>query len=170
VGTVIACGAVVHEMHADLAPLAFLLGTWEGSGHGGFPTMDEFDYDERIIVDHVGDPFLRWAQESWSQTDGSPLHFERGFFRPGGAAGTVELTLAHPLGLVEVSEGVVTGTRLELATAAGSMGRTSTGAPVTALARRYRIEGDTLRYELDMQLESVTLTRHLEATLRRVGP
>jgi nitrobindin-like protein len=81
----------------------------------------------------------------------------------------VELTLAHPLGLVEVSEGAVTGERLELATAVGSMGRTSTGAPVTALARRYRVEGDTLRYELDMELESVALTRHLEAILQKVA-
>jgi nitrobindin-like protein len=157
-------------MHPDLAPLAFLLGTWQGTGHGGFSTMDEFIYDERIIVDHVGDPFLRWEQESWSPTDGLPLHFERGFLRPGGAPGAVELTLAHPLGLVEVSEGGVTGERLELGTAVGSMGRTSTGAPVTSLARRYRVEGDILRYKLDMQLESVALTRHLEATLRRVGP
>jgi hypothetical protein len=27
--------------------------------------MDEFVYDERIVIDHLGDPFLRWAQESW---------------------------------------------------------------------------------------------------------
>jgi nitrobindin-like protein len=68
-----------------------------------------------------------------------------------------------------VSEGAVTGERLELATAVGSMGRTSTGAPVTALARRYRVEGDRLRYELDMELESVALTRHLEAILQKVA-
>jgi hypothetical protein len=161
---------VVLDLHPDLAPLAFLLGTWQGAGHGGFPTMDEFSYDEHIVVDHVGDPFLRWAQESWTSTERAPLHFERGFLRPGGAPGLVELTLAHPLGLVEVSEGTVDGERLELATAPGSMGRTSTGEPVTALARRYRVEGNTLRYELDMELESVALTRHLEATLHRVGP
>lgn len=81
----------------------------------------------------------------------------------------MELTLAHPLGLVEVSEGSVAGERLELATAPGSMGRTATGEPVTGLVRRYRVEGDTLTYELDTEMESVALTRHLDATLHRVG-
>jgi nitrobindin-like protein len=80
----------------------------------------------------------------------------------------VELTLAHPLGLVEVSEGVVIGQRLELATAVGSMGRTSTGAPVTALARRYWVK-ETRSATTWTELESVALTRHLEATLHRVG-
>ena len=39
---------------------------------------------------------------------------------------------------------------------------------VTGLTRRYRIDGDTLTYELDMATSATPMTRHLDATLRRV--
>ena len=39
---------------------------------------------------------------------------------------------------------------------------------VTLETDRYRIEGDTLTYELDMATGATPVTRHLEATLRRV--
>ena len=46
--------------------------------------------------------------------------------------------------------------------------RTATGMDVTGLTRRYRIDGDTLTYELDMATSGTPMTRHLGATLRRV--
>ena len=72
-----------EDLHAELSSLAFLLGTWEGSGHGEYPTITSFDYDEEIVIEHVGDPFLLYGQSSWLTSDRSPLHFERGFVRPG---------------------------------------------------------------------------------------
>ena len=100
--------------------------------------------------------------------DGSPVHLERGFLRPG-AEGALELTLAHPLGLTEVSEGPLDGTSFALATIAGGIGRTATAVGVTALTRRYRVDGPTLAYEIDMATESTPLTRHLAAVLRRAS-
>ena len=149
----------------ELLPLSFLLGVWRGSGHGGFPTMDEFDYGEEMVFEYVGDPFLLYTQRSCLTADGAPLHFERGFLRPGAEEGEVELTLAHPLGLTEISEGRLEGTTIELVTR--EVGRTSTGMPVRALARRYRVEGAALRYELDMATHRTPMTRHLTAELRR---
>jgi hypothetical protein len=145
--------------------LAFLLGTWRGAGTGGYPTIDPFDYEEEIVFEHVGDTFLLYAQRSWSPADGAPIHFERGFLRPG-AGGVVELTLAHPLGLTEVSEGTLDGTEVELTSR--SIGRTGTGMDVVAVVRRYRVEGDRLRYETDMQTERTPMTLHLAAELHRV--
>jgi hypothetical protein len=146
-----------------------LLGTWRGGGHGDFPTIDAFDYGEWMHFEHVGDEFLLSSQRSWLAGDGSPLHFERGFWRPGASDGDVEVTLAHPLGLTEVAEGRLraegAATILELRTV--SIGRTSTGMDVVGLDRRYRIEGDTLRYEIDMATGSTPMTRHLTGALRR---
>lgn len=148
----------------EIAHLAFLLGTWRGTGSGEFPTIDPFTYGEEIVFEHVGDAFLLCAQRSWLAEDGSPLHFERGFLRPG-IDGAIELTLAHPLGLVEIAEGTVTGTELRLRST--SIGRTSTGDDVTQLVRRLRVRDDALTYELDMATERTGLTCHLQAELRR---
>jgi len=153
--------------HPDIQPLAFLLGTWRGAGSGGYPTIDPFTYEEELRFDHVGDAFLLYQQRSWSPDDGSPIHFERGFLRPG-EPGRVELTLAHPLGLTEIAEGAVDGTTLELVSR--EVGRTSTGMDVVALVRWYRVDGDTLRYRTDMQTERTAMSRHLDAELRRVAP
>ena len=88
---------------------AFLLGTWRGEGTGGFPTIDDFAYREEILFEHVGDPFLLYRQESWDLTTGAPVHFERGFLRPGEHAGDLELCLAHPIGVTEVAHGRLDG-------------------------------------------------------------
>ena len=156
-------------LHGDVASLAFLLGTWRGEGHGGFPTIGSFAYREELVFEYVGEPYLLYRQESWALPDGAPLHFERGFLRPGEAAGSLELCLAHPLGLTEVAHGTLTGTAIDLIATATDIGRTATGMDVTGLARRYRVEGDTLSSELDMATSATPMTRHLDATLRRAS-
>jgi hypothetical protein len=153
------------DVHADLEPLSFLLGAWRGGGDGEFPTIGAFRYGEEMVFEHVGDPFLLYAQRSWLEADEAPLHFERGFLRPA-APGRVELVLAHPLGLTEVAEGTLEGT--VMTTASTAMGRTTTGDPVIELVRRWRVDGDRLSYELDMATEMTPLARHLTGELRRV--
>lgn len=153
----------------ELGPLAFLLGIWEGGGEGDYPTIEPFAFSERIEIDHVGDTFLRIAQESFSVADGAPLHFERGFLRPGAADGELELTMAHPLGLTEVAHGALEGTSFTLRTRPGDVGRTRTGMDTTGLVRRYHVDGDVFRYELDMETERTSMTFHLRSELRRVG-
>ena len=153
-------------LHPDVAALSFLLGTWRGTGEGQYPTVDPFGYGEEMTFTHVGDPFLAYEQRSWSLEDGAPLHFERGFLRGGEG---IELVLAHPLGIVEVSTGTLFaggGSRvLDLASA--TMAHTPTGDRVTALRRHLEVEGDAMVYTLDMEMERVPLSPHLRAELRR---
>ncbi|MEO8477963.1 MAG: FABP family protein [Actinomycetota bacterium] len=158
--------AAPSNLHPDIESLAFLVGTWHGEGMGEYPTIDAFGYGEEISFDHVGDAYLVYTQRSWLLDDGSPVHLERGFLRPG-ARGGLELTLAHPLGLTEICEGTLEGTALELSTVDGGVGHTSSGMAVTGLRRRYRVDGPTLAYEIDMATETTPMTRHLAAVLRR---
>ena len=159
------------ETPPALGPLACLLGTWRGEGHGGFPTIGAFDYGEWMHFEHVGDPFVMSAQRSWLIADDVPLHFERGFWRRGAAATDIELTLAHPLGLTEVAEGTarVDGEVTTIELVSRAIGRTSTGMAVSGLRRRYEIEGDAMRYEIDMATDATPMTRHLTATLQRAS-
>jgi hypothetical protein len=119
-----------------------------------------------MVFGHVGDAFLTYEMESWSlDEDRAPLHLERGFLRPGAESGTVELTLAHPLGLTEISLGTLDGTRLDVS--ATSVERTPTGSAVVGLIRRYRVDGDVMTYEIDMAMDSTPWARHLDGELHR---
>jgi hypothetical protein len=146
-------------------PLALLLGTWRGRGHEQYPTVEEADYEEEIVFEDSGKGFLLYAQRAWTVGRERILHAEAGFWRLGEGGG-VEVTLAHPLGLVEVSEGTVVDGRFALAST--HVGRTASGEPVAAVARRYEVAGDILRYEIDMALDHVPLALHLAATLHRL--
>ena len=157
------------DVHPDVAALSFLLGTWRGSGRGEYPTIDPFPYDEEVVVEHVGEPFLLYQEASWSVDDREPLHLERGFLRPGPDRGELELCLAHPIGLTEIAHGNVDGSTMELSTDRdGFVGRTRTGLEVRALSRTYRVEADRLTYELFVKTEPTPNTLHLCGELRRV--
>lgn len=154
------------ELHKDVASLAFFLGTWRGEGTGSYPTIETFRYREMLTFAHVGDAWLSYIQESWGHED-EPLHFERGFLRPGAAPGDVELVLAHPIGVTEVAHGRLDGTELRLRGEEVGITRAATGSDVRGLVRRYAVDGDTLTYELDMATGTTPLTLHLAGRLRR---
>jgi hypothetical protein len=152
------------ELHPEVVPLAFLLGTWRGEGAGEYPTIEGFGYREEVSFSHAGKPFLVYGQRTWHALDGRPLHAETGYWRMAPPDG-VELVLAHPTGIVAVEEGVLQGTTIELRTT--TVARSATAKEVTALARSLTVDGDVLRYEVRMAAVGQPLQHHLAAELRR---
>ena len=153
-------------MHPDLAPIAFLLGTWRGEGTGVYPTISDFAYGEEIRFSEVGKPFLAYTQRTWALDDGRPLHAEAGYWRPQ-PGGRLEVVLAHPTGVTEIQEGTVEQGRIELT--ATMIGRTGSAKEVAALTRTIECPGpDRLRYQVAMAAAGQPLQVHLTAELQRV--
>jgi hypothetical protein len=152
------------QLHETLAPLAALLGTFEGDGRGDYPTIEPFAYREQVTFGHVGKPFLTYRQRTCHPETGAPMHAEVGYLRLP-APGRAELVLAHPTGIVEGEEGSLEGGVLRLATT--TVGTTASAKHVRSLRREFQLEGDTLRYDVWMAYADVPETHHLAATLRR---
>lgn len=152
------------DLHPDLAPLAFLLGTWAGEGVGGYPTIESFGFGHQVTFSHYGKPALEYTSCSWSLEDDRPLARESGWWRPR-PDGHVEVLLAHPMGVVEVWLGTVTGTKVELAT--DVVARTPSAKEVTAGRRLYGLVGDELMWAYDMAGVGQPLQAHLSGRLHR---
>ncbi|MGX9675353.1 peroxynitrite isomerase [Mycobacterium sp. HM-7] len=155
------------DLHPDVAVLAPLLGTWAGTGSGEYPTITSFDYLEEVTFGHVGKPFLAYSQKTRAADDGRPLHAETGYLRVP-APGRIEWVLAHPTGITEVLQGTLsTDGEFVLDVATTDIGRTDSAKEVDALRRWYRLDGDTLSYNVRMAAVGVPLRHHLAAVLHR---
>lgn len=180
-------------LHEAVEPLGFLLGVWAGEGEGRYPTIEAFHYGEELHFSHNGKAFVGYTQRTWDLGDDHLLHSETGYWRVT-PEGRIELVLAHPTGVVEVSEGtlhtsgsdrgsrgdlpgeVAPGPRhagsllREISLASRFVGLTSSAKSVTALARTIQVAGSEMRSSLDMAAMGHPFQPHLHSVLERVGP
>ena len=159
------------DLHPGIAVLAPLLGTWSGRGAGVYPTIESFGYLEDVTFGHVGKPFLSYTQRTKALSDGRPLHGETGYLRVP-SLGRVEWVLAHPTGVTELEEGLLTVRAgvIEMELASSAIGRTASAKDISALSRSFRIEGDAMTYTVRMAAVGQPLQHHLAASLTRQHP
>ena len=163
-------------LHDALRPLAFLLGTWRGTGSGRYPGIDDFSYEEEAMFWHYGRPVLAYSQRTWSPGSGVPMHSEMGFWRPAGEAGRLgetpeqsglEVVLSHAFGIAETLTGRAQEQRVSLRST--SLTSAPTAKVVEAVSREYEVAGNELRYDVAMAFGTHELQPHLTATLERVA-
>ena len=152
-------------LHPMAEQLAFLLGRWEGASLGLWAPGEPLEFRDVIEFGHVGKPFLAYEQHTW-RADGTPSHGERGYLIATGA-GTVEWALAQPSGILEALTGTVESGRVTLRT--GAVARTAGAKHVTDVARDYAVDGDELRYELQIAMNGEPLAAHISGTLHRTA-
>jgi THAP4-like, heme-binding beta-barrel domain len=158
------------DLPSELVPYAWLIGTWAGAGVGGYPTTQGFQFGQEITFAHDGRPFLSYWSRTWKIDEQGqpvePLAMESGFWRPQ-ADNQVEVTLAHPTGIVEIWVGQVSGAKIELTT--DVVARTVTAKEYTAAQRLYgMVEGDLL-WALDMSAVGQPMQSHVSARLKRIS-
>jgi hypothetical protein len=148
-----------------------LEGTWAGEGRGQYPTITSFDYRETLAFTRRDEKTLAYEQRTQKQMDGQSewlvSHWESGFIRVL-EGGELELVNAQSGGRSEVLTGTVemSGSTFTI----NFLSRTITNDPrMVSSARRFELEGDTLRYEMNMQTTKTSqLTSHLKIELKRV--
>ncbi|WP_394552850.1 FABP family protein [Agromyces sp. MMS24-JH15] len=94
------------DLPAELVPLSWLLGVWEGSGVIDYKVGDEsvtHEFGQRVSFSHDGLPYLNYTSYAWlfpseDDEDPSPLATESGYWR-----------LARPLGDGDAGPGLLPG-------------------------------------------------------------
>jgi nitrobindin-like protein len=160
-------------LHADLAPLAWLVGRWAGAGLVGYPTIESARFGQEIVCSHDGRRFLEWRSQTWLLDDDGnqvrPLATEVGFWRPVPTApdGTnVELLLCHPTGFVEMYAGVAEPAKVQLRT--DGVIRSPDAKAYTAGHRMYGNVNSNLMWVMDMAAMGEPIQSHISAELKRV--
>lgn len=157
------------DLPPALVPLAFLIGTWQGVGVGGYPTIEKFRFGQEVVFGENGKPFLHYISRSWLLDEAGnqvrPLAQETGYWRPQ-PDNKLEVLLAHPTGFVEIYLGEVDGAKIELQT--DVVVRTDSAKPYTAGHRLYGLVDGELLWAYDMAAMDQPLQPHISATLRRV--
>lgn len=157
-------------IHEHCAPLAWLLGSWRGTGRGDYPTIEGFEFGQEVLFQQDGRPFIHYMSRAWIQTeDGQHVREaaqETGFLRPQPDR-TLEVVLAHHTGFVEVWHGEIHAEQPRFEIVTDAIARTATAKEVTAGKRLYGYVDGQLMYAYDMAAMGQELQPHLWATLQR---
>lgn len=158
------------DLPRELAPLAWLIGRWEGAGVLGYPTIESANFGQEIECFHDGRPFLEWHSHTWLLDDAGekvkPLATELGFWRPL-PDGEVEFLLAHPMGIVEMYYGKTDTAKVQLQT--DGVLRSPHAKEYSAATRMYGYVNSNLLWVMEMAAVGQSMQSHVSAELKRVG-
>ncbi len=159
---------IPDNLHPDLMPLAWLVGTWRGKGRGEYPNVPGFQFAQEVSFNHDGRAFLNYFSRSWIIDENDeiirPAASEVGFWRIK-EKNVLEVLLAHNTGIAEGWVGLVQGAKIQLAMDQGYS--SPTAKIVTAGSRLYGLVECELFTSYDMAAQGQTLQAHLWSSLER---
>ncbi len=147
-----------------------LEGTWQGEGRGEYPTITSFDYRETLVFTRRDAKTLAYEQRTQKRYDGQTeyleSHWENGFVRIPDD-GSLELVNTQSSGRGEALTGKIETVEPVIRIRFVSKAFMNDVRMISS-ARTFELDGDTLRYEMQMQTTKVNqLTPHVKVTLRR---
>lgn len=153
------------DLHPNVQPYEFLLGTWAGEGTGNYPTINDFSYRETLSFTATpGKPFLRYEQTT--QGRHGPMHTEVGYLRPVGD-NRLELVISQPTGQTELLEGKSQQDGLLFRFGTSVVVNSTTAKQVDATRRTYTFNAQRteMTTTFDMAAVGQPMRPHLESRL-----
>lgn len=171
---------IPDSLAPEVYPLAWLVGTWEGTGEVSYPDIPRAVFTQRVTFDHDGGPYLAYQStlslESGDDAPGQVWSAESGYWRvaPQAPPGMtlrdfqhpVEAVIADAAGMVSVYIGAVGNGRIDLAT--DLMARTSSAAEVAGATRMYGYVSGELMWAWDLAAFGQELQSYAAARLSKV--
>lgn len=150
---------------------SILEGTWTGEGQGGYPTIPSFDYHEMLKFTCRDAKSLAYEQRTQKRLENQVnyviSHWENGFIKAR-EDGKLELVNAQSGGRSEVLIGDIetSGDVIRIRFTS----QTITNDPrMVSSTRVFELDGNTLRYEMEMQTTKVNKpSHHLKISLERM--
>ena len=159
------------DKSATIHVLDLLQGTWTGDGRGQFPGVTSFAFREMLVFTRRDEKNLAYEQRTQKLYDGQteyvPSHWESGFLSLL-ENGDLQLVNIQVGGRNEVLIGTVESNDDKFRIHFVSKVLNNDPRMVSS-ARKFELEGDTLRYEMGMQTTKVNQsTLHLRIALKRI--
>lgn len=160
-------------LNPQLAPIAWLVGHWEGAGVVGYPDIESANFGQELDITHDGRPFLEMQSRTWLLDEAGekvrPLARELGFWRVNEDTGEVELLLAHPTGILEMYVGRRDAQRPMVELQTDGVLRSPAAREYNSAKRLYGYVDSQLMYVMEMAADGHPLQSHLSAQLKKVS-
>ena len=161
---------IPENIHELCAPLAWVIGSWHGNGHGDYPTIEGFQFGQELVFQQDGRPFIHYFSRAWIiDAEGNKVREaaqETGFFRPQ-EDGTLEVVMCHNTGFVEVWTGEIHPEQPRFEIVTDAVARTATAKEYVGGKRLYGYVNGDLMYAYDMAAVGQALQPHTHAQLVR---
>jgi hypothetical protein len=160
-----------HTFTSGSQVFELLEGTWAGEGRGGYPDVTSFDYRETLVFTRRDEKTLAYEQRAQKRYDGQTeylqSHWENGFISvlENEALQLVNIQIGGRSEILVGSiESINAGFRIHF------VSKTLRNDPrMISSARTFELDGDLLRYEMEMQTTKVAQsTPHLKIALQRI--
>ncbi|XP_058467840.1 peroxynitrite isomerase THAP4-like isoform X2 [Malaya genurostris] len=158
------------KIHEALKPIQWLIGSWESvTAKGHFPTIKDFNYNEVLKFESLGQPLLNYEARSRNPVSGAPMHLETGFLRIQPGTKHLAFMVSHNFGLTVLEEGLAHENGLELESKSISRMSFAKDPAVKVIKKVFKLHEDgTLEIRTDMETSNTALTNHLMAVYRKM--